>query len=59
MLMRLELEDQYRLCFCYCLSDQKDMVGGDLRVLQLPDASNTEFNLSVFETLQAQGVPEE
>lgn len=41
------------------LSDQTDMVGGDLRVLQMPDASNSGSNLSIFQHLQKEGVPEE
>lgn len=41
------------------LSDQTDMVGGELRVLQMPDASNSGSNVTVFQRLQAEGVPEE
>jgi hypothetical protein len=41
------------------LSDQTDMVGGDLRVLQMPDASNDASNISTFQRLQRDGVPEE
>ncbi|CAM9128983.1 unnamed protein product, partial [Ectocarpus fasciculatus] len=36
------------------LSDLEDMVGGDLRVLQVPDSSG-----EVFEKLKSEGVPEE
>ena len=41
------------------ISDQTDMVGGDLRVLQMSDASNTDSNLTTFQRLQKEGVPEE
>jgi hypothetical protein len=41
------------------LSDVTDMKGGELRVLQCPDASGDNGTESTFKTLQSNGIPED